>query len=172
MIDFARKVNIYVEESSSSLVEPCGVGVEFLHNHWNKERKPFENLALKNWNKKRTSIFKIRIWGEIEGYFCTRYNILNCQDAYFYVILSSRFDQGFWPYVAHGSDMTPALLFFFYTKYRRSHARSIVFKRDRLVRNLDKNIGARMHAGSFLKGACRLVRNLDKNLPIFKIASL
>lgn len=129
MIDFARKVNIYVEESSSSLVEPCGVGVEFLHNHWNKERKPFENLALKNWNKKRTSIFNIKIWGEIERYFCTRYNILNCQDAYFYVILSSRFDQGFWPYVAHGSDMTPALLFF------------------------TQNIGARMHVASFLKGA-------------------
>lgn len=171
MIDFARKVNIYVEESSSSLVEPCGVGVEFLHNHWNKERKPFENLALKNWNKKRTSIFKIRIWGEIEGYFCTRYNILNCQDAYFYVILSSRFDQSL-GYMLLRGVIWPRLSCFFYTKYRRSHARSIVFKRDRLVRNLDKNIGARMHAGSFLKGACRLVRNLDKNLPIFKIASL
>lgn len=128
MIDFARKVNIYVEESSSSLVEPCGVGVEFLHNHWNKERKPFENLALKNWNKKRTSIFKIRIWGEIEGYFCTRYNILNCQDAYFYVILSSRFDQSL-GYMLFRGVIWPRLSCFF-----------------------TQNIGARMHVASFLKG--------------------
>lgn len=101
------------------------------------------------------------------GYFCTRYNILNYQDAYFYVILSSRFDQSL-GYMLLRGVIWPRLSCFFYTKYRRSHARSIVFKRDRLVRNLDKNIGARMHAGSFLKGACRLVRNLDINLPIFK----
>lgn len=67
--------------------------------------------------------------------------------------------------------MTPALLFFC-TKYRRSHARSIVFKRDRLVRNLDKNIGARMHAGSFLKGAdsSEILTKIcqSSKLPVFK----
>lgn len=44
--------------------------------------------------------------------------------------------------------MWPRLSCFFYTKYRRLHARSIVFERGRLV------------------------QNLDQNLPIFKIASL
>lgn len=105
------------------------------------------------------------------GYFCTRYNILNCQDAYFYVILSSRFDQSL-GYMLLRGVIWPRLSCFFYTKYRRSHARSIVFKRDRLVRNLDKNIGARMHAGSFLKGAdsSEILTKIcqSSKLPVFK----
>lgn len=73
-----------------------------------------------------------------------------------------------WLYVAQGSDIWPRLSCFFYTKYRRSHARSIVFKRDRLVRNLDKNIGARMHAGSFADSSEILTKICQSSkLPVF-----